>query len=81
MTYLETILLIEERNERTLNQDVRFIITDKHRYIRRLDDGECTWHEDQEPGTPKEMYGKSGKYYIWVKKELDDKAIVIPEGT
>jgi hypothetical protein len=70
MTYLDILLLIEERKERALAQEPRFIITDKHRYIRQLDDPESAWQQDMEPGAPKEMYGKSGKYFIWEKTEL-----------
>jgi hypothetical protein len=70
MTYLETLLLIENRGEITLGQDVRFIITNKHRYIRQIDTPENTWLEDTEPGKPEQHYGKEGMYYVWKRDEL-----------
>lgn len=70
MTYIETLLLIQQRGEKTLTQDTRAIITDKHRYLRQFDDPENAWKEDTEVGTPERHYGRSGEYYIWKRTEL-----------
>lgn len=81
MTFVETILLIQQRGEKTLGSDTRFIITDKHRYMRGLDNPESAWKEDTEPGAPERAVGRGGEYYIWKRQELDDKPIILPEGT
>ena len=60
MTYLELLGLIEERKETTLAQDIRSIITDKHRYIRDIN-----WQEDTEEGYPDKRYDRSGVKYVW----------------
>jgi hypothetical protein len=82
MTYLETLLLIESRGEKHLSADTRFIITDKHRYIRGLDTPESAWQEDPEPGAPERRYGRGGEYWVWKREELlPDPPAQFPEGT
>jgi hypothetical protein len=70
MTYLEVLLLTQERGEHILAQGLRDVITDAHRYLRQLDDAESAWKEDTEPGAPEKKWGKSGPYYIWKREEL-----------
>jgi hypothetical protein len=69
MTYIETLLLIQERGETVLNQDVRALITNQHRYIREIDQAESCWREDNEPGAPERHFGRGGEYYIWKRTE------------
>jgi hypothetical protein len=65
MDYLETLLLIEERQESILAQDIRTLITTKHRYFRT----EGVWSEDMYPGMPVEKYTKGGMIYVWNRLE------------
>jgi hypothetical protein len=70
MTYIELLMLIQERKETSLSQDVRCIITDKHRYIK-----EVGWTEDTEPGAPEKHYDRSGLRWIWKKTEIAKETI------
>jgi len=81
MTYLETLLLIDSRQEKVLAQESRFLITNAHRYIRQLDTAEDAWIEDTEPGAPEKKFGKGGEFWAWRRQELDDKPLQLPEGT
>jgi hypothetical protein len=65
MNYLDTLLLIEERSESILAQDIRTLITTKHRYLRT--DG--VWLEDLDHGMPVEKYTKGGMIYVWNRLE------------
>jgi hypothetical protein len=65
MDYSQTLLLIQERGEHILFQDVQFLITDSHRYMRV--DGE--WIEDVVPGGPVKKFGRGGEYYVWIRME------------
>jgi hypothetical protein len=65
MTYIEMLLRIEERQERTLAHNVHSVITDKHRYLRV--DG--AWVEDTEEGAPEKRVGRGGEFYVWVRPE------------
>lgn len=69
MTFLEVILLIQQRGEKTLTHESRFLITETRRYIRDFDGGESPWREDLEPGKPEKMYGRGGEYYVWKRDE------------
>jgi hypothetical protein len=71
MTYLEIILLIQERKETVLTEEVSSVITNSHHYIRQS--GE--WVEDMEPGAPEKHFGRSGEYYVWVKAIEDSPSI------
>jgi hypothetical protein len=82
MNYLETLLLIQEREEKYLASDTRSIITDKHRYVRGLDAPESAWREDTEPGKPEKRFGRGGEYWVWKRDDApDDKPMILPEGT
>lgn len=63
MTYLDVLMLAQERGEHFLNQDSDSLITNKHRYFRQEDNGE--WMEDKEPGAPEARWGRGGQYYAW----------------
>ena len=65
MTYLDTLLLIEERAENILAQDSRTLITNTRRYLRT--DG--NWAEDLLPGTVEKRYTKGGEQYYWKRTE------------
>jgi hypothetical protein len=82
MTYIEMLLLIQERAEKSLAADTRFIITDKHRYVRDIDGGESPWQQDKEPGAPERRQGRGGEYWVWKREEiLPDPPAQFPEGT
>ena len=81
MTYIEMLLMVEQSGEATLAQDVRFLITEKHRYIRQLDTPEDAWTQDTEPGAPVEKYTRSGLEWIWKRQELPETPLPLPEGT
>lgn len=82
MNYVDVLLLIESRGEKTLAQDTRAVITNVHRYTRGLDTDEGAWMEDMEPGAPEKKMGRGGAYYVWKREEAaDDKPLVLPEGT
>ncbi len=82
MTYIETLTLIQERKEKVLSQDTRFLITDQHRYVREIDTPESAWHEDTEPGKPEKKFGRGGEYWVWKRDELlPDPTVQFPEGT
>jgi hypothetical protein len=70
MTFLEVLLLTQTNGETILNQDTRFIITNKHRYLRGLNEPEDAWKEDVEPGAPEQTWGRGGSFYIWKRQEL-----------
>jgi hypothetical protein len=70
MTYIEVLLLTQERGERILAQGLRDVITDAHRYLRGLDEPADAWKEDTEPGAPEKRWGKSGEYFVWKREEL-----------
>jgi hypothetical protein len=72
MTYIEMLLLIEEKQEHTLAHNVSSLITEKRRYLRADD---ATWAEDAEPGAPERRVGRGGEYFVWVRPELP-----LPEG-
>lgn len=61
MTFVETLLLIEERKETILFQDSTQLITAQHRY-HRIDNN---WTENATPGIATPHYGKEGMFYSW----------------
>ena len=69
MTYLELILLIQERQEKVLTDETYSLVTDKRHYIRQIDVPENEWKEDPEPGAPEKHFGRSGEFYIWKRSE------------
>lgn len=82
MTYMEILMLVQERGEHILGQDTRSLFTDKHRYLRDLDTPETAWREDPEKGAPEKRYGRSGSHYVWKREELlPDPPAQFPEGT
>jgi hypothetical protein len=68
VNYSETLLLIEDRQEKILAQDIRSLITNCHRYLRGIN-GE--WSQDLEPGAPEEKYTRGGVVWIW-KREMEN---------
>jgi hypothetical protein len=66
MNFLETIMLIEERKEKTLAYAHEYLITDKHRYLHL---GANDWQEDTYPGGPKEVYTRGGKTFVWERAD------------
>lgn len=68
MTYIELLLFVQERGEKILGQDIRSLITDKHRYIRDLE--QESWFEDKEPGSPEKHTTRSGEIWVWKRQEL-----------
>lgn len=82
MTFLELLLLIEERGEKVLGAELNAMFTQQHRYLRELDTSDSSWKEDTEPGRPEKRWGRGGEYYIWKRDEApDDKPAQFPEGT
>jgi hypothetical protein len=81
MTYIEMLLMVEQSGEATLAQDVRFLITEKHRYIRQLDAPEGCWMQDTEPGAPEKRYTRSGLEWIWKREELPETPLPLAENT
>lgn len=69
MTWLEMYQLIGERAEKVLSNETRFVITDKHRYIRVPESLVSNWREDTEPGAPERKLGRGGEYYVWRREE------------
>jgi len=67
MTYLEVLLLIQERQEKILSQDMQALITDQHRYLRDSSTSDSPWQEDPEPGKPEQRFGRGGCYYVWLQ--------------
>lgn len=65
MTYIEMILLLEGRGEKTLSQDISSLITNKHRFLRSQEG----WSEDMVPGFPESRQAKGGTVWIWKNKE------------
>ena len=66
MNYSETLLLIEERQEKILAQDLRSLVTNSHRYLRGSDG---VWFQDEVPGSPEKKYTREGEIYYWKRAE------------
>jgi hypothetical protein len=66
LTYIEMLLLIEEKKERTLAHNVNSLITEKRRYLRADD---ASWAEDAIAGAPERRVGRGGEFYVWVRAE------------
>jgi hypothetical protein len=68
MTYMDVLLLIQERQEKVLAQDSTSLTTTTRHYLRV--NGE--WQEDPTPGAPAQRYGRSGTYWVWETLSLPD---------
>jgi hypothetical protein len=70
MTFIETLLIIQQRDEKILTQEVSSIITDQHRYFREPgENDEGPWQQDLLPGAPERHYGRSGEFWTWKRDE------------
>ena len=65
MNYMQTLTLIEESGETILAQDIRSLITNKHRYISQAG----VWNQDKEPGSPEKKQTRGGIVWIWKRTE------------
>jgi hypothetical protein len=63
MEYVDILLLIEDRKESFLAQDINSLITDRNRYFRN----ESGWSQDLEPGHPESKNGRGGQVWYWKK--------------
>jgi hypothetical protein len=70
MNFLELLLLIEESGEKVLASHQREIITPTKRFFKLVD----TWEQDKNPGSPVEMAGRGGKFWVWQTK-MDDEVL------
>ena len=72
MTFIELVMFLAERGEKILTHKDHEIISTQYRYCR---DDKRNWVRDNEPGSPKVMYGRGGAYYVW-HSELEDIKVV-----